>query len=248
MFVMGVNHTEYQPSMNIIRYIKENVKQSIWITNNIKQNVKQSIWITDNIKQNVKQSIWITNNMAIEIWVNIGSGNDLLPNSTKLSPETMLNYNQRCSVTVTWVQFQKKCSWIHPCHVFVDYTSNSLWSNNATWWHRSVLTLVQVIACYLMAPSHYLNQCWLGMWVFGGIHLRGISQEAHEHDPLHLLEDYTFNSLGPSDAIWPQISGSTLAQVMACCLMAPSHYLNQCWLMISEVLWHSPDSNFTENT
>ena len=24
--------------------------------------------------------------------------------------------------------------------------------------------------------------------------------------------------------------GSTLAQVMACCLTAPSHYLNQCWL------------------
>ena len=30
-------------------------------------------------------------------------------------------------------------------------------------------------------------------------------------------------------------SGSTLAQVMACCLMAPSHYLNHCWLIISEV-------------
>ena len=34
-------------------------------------------------------------------------------------------------------------------------------------------------------------------------------------------------------------SGSTLAQVMACCLMAPSHYLNQYWLIISKVLWHS---------
>ena len=34
-------------------------------------------------------------------------------------------------------------------------------------------------------------------------------------------------------------SGSTLAQVMACCLTAPSHYLNQCWLIISEVQWHS---------
>ena len=28
-------------------------------------------------------------------------------------------------------------------------------------------------------------------------------------------------------------SGSTLAQVMACCLKAPSHYLNQCWLIIN---------------
>ena len=27
----------------------------------------------------------------------------------------------------------------------------------------------------------------------------------------------------------------TLAQVMACCLTAPSHYLNQCWLIISKL-------------
>ena len=36
-------------------------------------------------------------------------------------------------------------------------------------------------------------------------------------------------------------SGSTLVQVMACCLTAPSHYLNQCWLIISKVLWHSSE-------
>ena len=41
-----------------------------------------------------------------------------------------------------------------------------------------------------------------------------------------------------SDAIWRHRSGSTLVQVMAWCLMAPSHYLNQCWLIISKVLWH----------
>ena len=46
----------------------------------------------------------------------------------------------------------------------------------------------------------------------------------------------------PSDAIWRQISGSTLAQVMACCLTAPSHYLNQCWLITSMVQWHSMSS------
>ena len=31
---------------------------------------------------------------------------------------------------------------------------------------------------------------------------------------------------------------------MACCLTAPSHYLNQCWLIISEVQWHSYQGNF----
>ena len=56
------------------------------------------------------------------------------------------------------------------------------------------------------------------------------------------------NSLWPSDTIWRQRSGSTLAQAMACCLTAPSHYLNQCWLIISGVLWHSSDNNFTGAT
>ena len=51
------------------------------------------------------------------------------------------------------------------------------------------------------------------------------------------------NSFGPSDAIWRRRSGSTLAQVMACCLMAPSHYLKQCWLTISKVQWHASGDN-----
>ena len=53
------------------------------------------------------------------------------------------------------------------------------------------------------------------------------------------------NSLWPSDAIWWQSSGSTLVQVRACCLTAPSHQLNQCWLLIRQVQWHSLGSNFT---
>ena len=50
---------------------------------------------------------------------------------------------------------------------------------------------------------------------------------------------FWINSLWPSDARWGQIPGSALAQVMACCLMSPSLYLNQCWLIINEVQWHS---------
>ena len=59
---------------------------------------------------------------------------------------------------------------------------------------------------------------------------------------------YSINSLWPSDTIWQQKSGSTLAQVMAWCLTAPSHYLNQCWLIISEGLWHSPEGKFVKIT
>ena len=48
----------------------------------------------------------------------------------------------------------------------------------------------------------------------------------------------------PSDTIWWHRSGWTLAQVMACCLMVPSHFLDQYWLIISKLLWHSPEGNF----
>ena len=54
---------------------------------------------------------------------------------------------------------------------------------------------------------------------------------ALKSSPVSLL-----SSLGPHGAIW-----STPVQVMACCLMAPSHYLSQCWLIISKILWHSSE-------
>ena len=56
------------------------------------------------------------------------------------------------------------------------------------------------------------------------------------------------NSLRPSDAIWRHRSGSMLARVMACCPSTPSHYLNQCWLIISRVSWHSCEGNFIRGT
>ena len=66
---------------------------------------------------------------------------------------------------------------------------------------------------------------------------------------IYIIRITFINPLGPSDAIWRRRSWSTRVQVLACCLPAPSQYLNQCWLMISEwMLWHSPGGNFTENT
>ena len=61
--------------------------------------------------------------------------------------------------------------------------------------------------------------------------------EAQESSQLNLQ----INSLGPSGAIWHRRSWSKLVQVMACCLIAPSHYLNQYWLINSKVLWHSSE-------
>ena len=57
-----------------------------------------------------------------------------------------------------------------------------------------------------------------------------------------------FNSLWRSDAIWRHRSGSILAQVMACCLTAPSHHLNQCWLIVSTDQWRLSKGNSTRDT
>ena len=40
--------------------------------------------------------------MVTEIWVNIGSGNSLVSDGTKPSPEVILTHHQRCPVTFTW--------------------------------------------------------------------------------------------------------------------------------------------------
>ena len=55
------------------------------------------------------------------------------------------------------------------------------------------------------------------------------------------------NLLWPSDAIRRQRSWSTLAQVTTCRMMEPSCHLDQCWLNINGVLWHS-QTNFTRSS
>ena len=64
-----------------------------------------------------------------------------------------------------------------------------------------------------------------------------------KHIILIYLQD-SFKSLWPSDAIWQH--ESILAYVMPYgCLMTPSHYLNYCCLLISEVLCHPCEKNLT---
>ena len=95
--------------------------------------------------------------------------------------------------------------------------------------------------------SHVVVRAVQGSEAEGGhiLQLRGRHKWGLVHQFIHTLQTQTqvqhFNSLGPSDAIWRWGSWSTLVQVMACCLTAQSHYLNQCWLIISKGLWHSSE-------
>ena len=55
--------------------------------------------------------------------------------------------------------------------------------------------------------------------------------------------------------VWASICDNLLIEIWATTewnhsrvgLTAPGHYLNQCYLIINDVLWHSPDGNFTGN-
>ena len=93
--------------------------------------------------------------------------------------------------------------------------------------HSSLFQRVQLIILQLwfsanQVRTHYLNQWWLIYW--------------------HIYGSLSLNELKPSDAIWRHRTGSALAQVMACCLVASSHYENQFWLIISEVFWCSSEA------
>ena len=63
------------------------------------------------------------------------------------------------------------------------------------------------------------------------------------HDFCHYMVSPGLSELTCHGAKWLNRSGSTLAEVMAHFLMAPSYYLNQCSLIICEVLWPSTEGN-----
>ena len=88
-------------------------------------------------------------------------------------------------------------------------------------------TLVQVMAWCRQATRHYLSQYW-----------------PRSMSPNGVTRPQWVNSLWPSDTTWWLRSGSTLVQAMACCLMAASHYMNWCRLIISEILWYFWEGNF----
>ena len=122
-----------------------------------------------------------------------------------------------------WDNPQKSIKW--HCRSF-----NTKQSINRYWWPLTtgkqlifILINCDKVAFIFMSHSIYVY----------------ILLETHKFGTLPIYQLKCFNSLWPSHSIWRQGSRSTLVQVMACWLTAPSHYLNQCWLIISKVLWHS---------
>ena len=82
---------------------------------------------------------------------------------------------------------------------------------------------------------------------------------APSHNPIKcriIINEIEHNSINLSrisqkvleTSIWRHWPGSTLIQIMACCLTAPSYYLNKCWLITIKVQRHSSGDNLTRDT
>ena len=69
-----------------------------------------------------------------------------------------------------------------------------------------------------------------------------------EAERLRKVEKWWWNEVNSLCSKDKDRSGSTLAQVMACCFTAPSHYLNQFRFIISKVQCHSSQGNFTRDS
>ena len=93
-------------------------------------------------------------------------------------------------------------------------------------------------------------QAWRGGEGKGGWSMRGSTNSLAWGDMVSNL-NVQFSTLYNSSWLempwWDDRTWSTLGQVMACCLMASSHYPNQCCLVMSEVLYNSHEGNFMEN-
>ena len=97
--------------------------------------------------------------------------------------------------------------------------------------HCTIGTSVALFRChYIHANWNYLNQLTIDK-----IWFNAMEWNFYPKWVVFSCCGQWVNSLWPSFNIFWYRSGSTLAQAVACCLMAPRHYLNQCWLKINEV-------------
>ena len=87
-----------------------------------------------------------------EIWPlsSVGSTAIIPGNISLFAGKT--HYKTNTTILITSLSDQK-----YLCHCF---WFNSLPPNDAIWQYESGLALVQVMACCLLVPHHYLMQCW----------------------------------------------------------------------------------------
>ena len=132
--------------------------------------------------------------------------------------------------TFSW----RKCIWkCHLWNIVLGLNVLSLKKTFSFYCTTSLWCIPSEMSAILHEPDHVPFLGYVLTASFLKCHTQTLTTYSHHHTAY-----WAFNSLWPYDGIWQHRSGSTLAHVMACCLMAPSHYLNQCWLIISKIQLH----------
>ena len=83
---------------------------------------------------------------------------------------------------------------------------------------------------YFNGAEYFYRQSWSSNYLFLRVCVLYV-----------LYDSWVSTDLSVSIKTTTTISGGTLAKVRACYLTASSHYMNQCWLILSKVQWHSSE-------
>ena len=141
---------------------------------------------------------------------------------------------------------------------FVGRFADRIWDTSALYVHALVDSSKLHCHCwpfgsFICCVARYKNEsitptlCWnqqslISRWLTRilkpGFWLTDSIAVSHVKPCLSAVMDFT-------QIIWRHWSGSTLAQVMDCCLAAPSW---QCWHIISKVQRHPSEGNFTSDS
>ena len=116
-----------------------------------------------------------------------------------------------------------------------DWTKTWLCWVISEYFHQSDQKKKYVFRLILFKNTCVYSFLWIAIhWVCRIDRNRSDKISVHRDAPLN---HYTpINSLRPADVIWHLRYWPTSVQVMACCLMASSHYMNHSWFTIKLML------------
>ena len=130
-------------------------------------------------------------------------------------------------------------------NVFLFYQNRVNYSIILLLTFNQFVEVLPLLECLHSTPRNNLGEIWIIKKKF---HSTKCISKCHLQNGGHFASTSICYSLWPSDAIWRHRSWSTLAQVMASCLTASSHYLNQGWLIVSTDQWRFSKGNLTRDT
>ena len=125
-------------------------------------------------------------------------------------------------------------------HIRTDRCSRHIWLN--------IQTMIQWQMMFVLWNETYLRELHTEPMQYLAVTISLISVHSlspsdaicSQRSGSSLVQVTAFNLLWFSDAIWHHRTWSTSVQEMACCLTAPSHYVNPCWpnsLWPSDAIW-----------